>query len=96
MDSKIGKKTKLDLEQFLHLWFNVLPENHKRIKINVGQPEIVFPIIYPLTTNEVGLFSEPNGGNLLARILVTTSNTPIPISVDSGDVINFHINWSDF
>lgn len=96
MDIKIVEKTKLDLDQFLYVWFNALPENHARIRIFIGQQQIIFPIECPLVTDEIGLFSEPNGGKLVARIPISTSNKPLPVRVDRGDRILYTLDWSNF
>lgn len=93
---KIDKKTKLDLEQFLYVWFNALPENHARIRINVGQHQVIFPVERPLVTSECAFFSEPSGGKMIANIQITTSNVSLPIRVDNGDTIIYNIDWSNY
>lgn len=93
---KIDKRTKLDLEQYLYVWFNALPENHDRMKIKVGQPEIIFWVVRPLVTSEIGLFSKPIGGTILAEVSITCSNSVLPVRVDSGDRIIYRIDWSGY
>lgn len=93
---KIDKKIKLDLEQFLHVWFNALPENHARIRIHVGQQKIIFPITHHLVTSECAFFSEPSGGKMVASIPITSSNVLLPARVYNGDTIIFTLDWSNF
>ena len=99
----IDRKTTLDLEQFLYVWFNALPENHPRIKINIGQRVVEFPILFPLTTDEIGFFDKPVEGKLIVRVPITgvwskrrNLNVPLPIKVNRGDRIIYHLNWDSF
>jgi hypothetical protein len=73
------------------VWFNIFPEKHARVRIKIGQPEIIFPITVPLITEAVGLFSEQTKGDLIHRI----PSSPRPITVRRGDTIVYHINWAN-
>lgn len=92
---KIDKKIKLDLEQFLYVWFNALPENHARIRISVGQQRVIFPVERPLVTSECALFSEPIGGKMI-NIPITSSNVSLPARVNKGDTITYTLDWSNY
>jgi len=92
----IDRQTALAMEQFTELWFVPLPENHERIKIEVGQKIVNFLVQRTLITQECAFYSEKTGGNLIGKAEIINSNVGLPAHVKKDDRIIYEFDWSNF
>jgi hypothetical protein len=78
----LKKQTELDLSQFTHVWIGLDPEVNPRVRVQIGDRTIAYPVFVGFRTSGGGVYDQSEGGECLLILRINRRVAALP-----GDTI---------